>query len=278
MALSVVNLYSKVLPKTNCRECGFPTCLAFASMVVSEKHPLKNCPHIPADILARCEKELAEQYAEGKWLKRDLAEEALKWAKSRAASMTIADLPERIGGEVVMTESGEALKLPYFSGHILISPRQATRLDGGELSRLEQVFLFNHLAQGGFSEPCGNWKGFIEFPNTVSKAKTMTGQVEEPLIERFSGKKDELAQRALALGATLVPEQGGSADIAVLFTPLPRVPVILLFWDRVPGEDFQPQAKMMFDKTITEHLDIESIVFLSERIRQLLCEDSETNQ
>lgn len=37
MALSVVDLYKNVLPKTNCGDCGFPTCLAFASMVVSEK-------------------------------------------------------------------------------------------------------------------------------------------------------------------------------------------------------------------------------------------------
>jgi hypothetical protein len=44
-----------------------------------------------------------------------------------------------------------------------------------------------------------------------------------------------------------------------------------LFWDVIPGEAFEPEAKMMFDETITEHLDIESIVFLCERIRQMLC-------
>jgi len=42
MSLSVVDLYKKVLPKSNCKECGFGTCLAFASMVVSEKHPLSD--------------------------------------------------------------------------------------------------------------------------------------------------------------------------------------------------------------------------------------------
>ena len=29
MALSGLDIY-KLLPKTNCRQCGFPTCLAFA--------------------------------------------------------------------------------------------------------------------------------------------------------------------------------------------------------------------------------------------------------
>jgi hypothetical protein len=274
MALSVVDLYKTVLPKTNCRDCGFPTCLAFASIVVSEKHPLENCPHIPADILRRCKTELAEQYAEGKWLKRDLKEEALKWARSRAASMAVEDLPGRIGGELIRSDGGTVLKLPYFSEHLHIAGTTITRSDNSGLTRLEQVFVLNHLAQGGYSIPTGHWKGFIEFPNTVSKLVSMKAQVEEPLVEHFTGKKEELLTRALQLGARPLPGYQGSADVAVVFTALPRVPVALMFWEAIPTEDFQAQAKLMFDETITEHLDIESIVFLSERIRQMLCTSS----
>lgn len=272
MALSVVNLYKDILPKTNCRECGFPTCLAFASMVVSEKHPLKNCPHIDPDVLENCEKELEEQYAQGKWLKRDLAEDALAWARARAASMDIADLPLRIGGEIIGNGNKKGLKLPYFKSYIHIFGDRITHEDGSDMTRWEQVFILNHLAQGGISKPKGVWMGFIQFPNTVSKQVSMTSHVEEPLIQTFAGKIDELEKKALDLGGTLLPREEGSADLAIQFTPLPRVPVVLLFWDGVPGEDFEPQAKLMFDETVTEHLDIESIVFLSERIRQLLCE------
>ena len=64
MALSVVDLYKSVLPRTNCRDCGFPTCLAFAGKVVSEQYPLKNCPHIPPDVLVKSEAEPAERSAE----------------------------------------------------------------------------------------------------------------------------------------------------------------------------------------------------------------------
>ena len=34
---------------------------------------------------------------------------------------------------------------------------------------------------------------------------------------------------------------------------------------------FGATIKLLFDETVTEHLDIESIVFMSERLRQLLC-------
>jgi hypothetical protein len=234
---------------------------------------LKGCPHIAPDVLARCEAELEQQYAEGKWVKRDLAEDALKWARSRAASMDVEDLPERIGGEILVSGGEKGLKLPYFTDSVEIFGPRITRTDGMELTRWEQVFILNHIAQGGRTIPTGKWMGFIQFPNTVSKVITMRSQVEEPLITRFAGKKDELLLRSAAIGGVKLEQIEGSADVSMLFKPLPRIPVVLLFWDGIPGEEFEPQAKLMFDETVTEHLDIESIVFLSERIRQLLCGD-----
>jgi hypothetical protein len=45
----------------------------------------------------------------------------------------------------------------------------------------------------------------------------------------------------------------------------------LTFWDEVQSDGFPAEVKLLFDRTVTEHLDIESILFLSERLRQLLC-------
>lgn len=75
----------------------------------------------------------------------------------------------------------------------------------------------------------------------------------------------------MVLSALPMSTNASSADVAAVFRPLPRVPVVLLFWDAVPGDNVQSQAKLMFDETVAEHLDIESIVFLGERLRQLLC-------
>ena len=36
----------KLLPKTNCRECGRPTCLVFASLLTEGKTGLKDCPQL----------------------------------------------------------------------------------------------------------------------------------------------------------------------------------------------------------------------------------------
>ena len=272
MPLSVVDLYRDVLPKTNCGDCGFPTCLAFAGMVVSEMHPLANCPHLEPDSLEKYQSELQAQYASGQWLKRDTAQDALEWAKERAASMKIEDLPDRIGGKLIRKDNEYALKLPYFTDSIIITNNRIAKSDGSDLTRWEQVFIYNHMAQGGTRLPAGQWKGFQELPNTVSKIISMNKYVATPLIERFKGQPNQLLAAAEQIGGLDQTAATDSADLSLLFKPLPRIPITLLFWDEDQDEGFEAQAKLLFDETVTEHLDIESIVFLSERLRELLCE------
>ena len=45
MALSGLEIY-KLLPKTNCKDCGFPTCLAFAMKLAQKQVELAACPHV----------------------------------------------------------------------------------------------------------------------------------------------------------------------------------------------------------------------------------------
>ncbi|MHC5037058.1 MAG: acetyl-CoA decarbonylase/synthase complex subunit gamma [Planctomycetota bacterium] len=45
MALTGLQIY-KLLPKTNCKKCGFPTCLAFAMALAQKKVELAKCPDV----------------------------------------------------------------------------------------------------------------------------------------------------------------------------------------------------------------------------------------
>ncbi len=45
MALSGIQIY-KLLPRTNCKECGFPTCLAFAMKLAAKQVELSDCPYV----------------------------------------------------------------------------------------------------------------------------------------------------------------------------------------------------------------------------------------
>jgi len=52
MALSGIQIY-KLLPKTNCKECGFPTCLAFAMKLAAKQVELSSCPYVSDESKAK---------------------------------------------------------------------------------------------------------------------------------------------------------------------------------------------------------------------------------
>ena len=45
MGLTGIQIF-KLLPKTNCGECGVPTCLAFAMNLAAGKAELDACPYV----------------------------------------------------------------------------------------------------------------------------------------------------------------------------------------------------------------------------------------
>ena len=128
------------------------------------------------------------------------------------------------------------------------------------------------MAQGGSSRPSGEMKSFKEFPNTVSKIKSMNEHVETPLKETFASNTEKLIAACRASGGTDVSRQYESCDTAFHFAAFPNVPVVLLFWDEEDG--FEADIKLLFDKTVLDHLDIESIMFLSEHLCRMLIDEA----
>ncbi len=81
MALTGIQIF-KLLPKTNCKECGVPTCLAFAMSLAAGKAELTACPHVS-----------------------DEAKEALSEASAppiRPVTIGTGDSAVKVGGETVM--------------------------------------------------------------------------------------------------------------------------------------------------------------------------------
>jgi len=80
MALTGIEIF-KLLPKTNCKECGLPTCLAFAMALASGKAELAACPYVSDEVKDK----LAEASA----------------PPIRPVKMGAADAVKTIGGETV---------------------------------------------------------------------------------------------------------------------------------------------------------------------------------
>ncbi|MFA9405014.1 MAG: acetyl-CoA decarbonylase/synthase complex subunit gamma [Anaerolineales bacterium] len=54
MALSGLEIY-KLLPQTNCKDCNYPTCLAFAMKLAAKQAELKDCPHVSEEASQKLE-------------------------------------------------------------------------------------------------------------------------------------------------------------------------------------------------------------------------------
>ncbi len=81
MALTGIEIF-KLLPKTNCKECGVPTCLAFAMALAAGKAELSDCPYVSEE-----------------------AKEKLQEASAppiRAVTIGVGDTAVKAGGETVM--------------------------------------------------------------------------------------------------------------------------------------------------------------------------------
>src|SRR5512136_1369471 len=52
MPLTGIEIF-KLLPKTNCKDCGVPTCLAFAMALAAGKAELSACPHVSEESKAK---------------------------------------------------------------------------------------------------------------------------------------------------------------------------------------------------------------------------------
>jgi len=62
------------------------------------------------------------------------------------------------------------------------------------------------------------------------------------------------------LGGTIINQ----ADAAFVFNITPKIPIAVLYWEG--DEDFPPEAKLLFDKSITLHLTLDIIFSLAIEI------------
>jgi acetyl-CoA decarbonylase/synthase complex subunit gamma len=81
MALTGIQIF-KLLPKTNCGDCGVPTCLAFAMNLAAGKAELSACPHVSDE----AKEQLAEASA----------------PPIRAVTIGTGNTAVKVGGETVM--------------------------------------------------------------------------------------------------------------------------------------------------------------------------------
>ena len=130
MALTGIEIF-KMLPKTNCKECGFPTCLAFAMALASGKAELDKCPYVS-----------------------DEAKEKLAAASAppiRPVKLAMKDGVKTIGGETVMFRHEKTFFNPTIIAGV-VTTAACRRRGGQEAGSIHEIAV----RPGGSPAPSGN--------------------------------------------------------------------------------------------------------------------------
>ena len=257
----------KMLPRTNCKECGYPSCMAFATHVLRENENPDKCPYWSAEDLAAVKKALLEQGDDTAY--PDHLGAARKFVQEKIKDYNFSSLAVRLQAEFGCDEQGEYLRINLLGRFYRVGKEQVTLIDGGEHDLWEHVLLYNYIAEAGGRPLIGNWVPMESLPGSLAKRKVFASGCEDRIAAVFSGRGQALVRALTRLGARF-PELDSNADVAAVFYPLPLIPFQLLFWDADTEDGFPAQVKILFDETVLDYLDIESLVFLGQKSAERL--------
>ena len=250
----------KRTPKSNCGECGHPTCLAFAALAVKGVTDPRRCPYLHLDGL-----DLSQHGNNGAaqlHLKQEL--QLIEQLKHKVRPLDFARLADPLGAKWHQAEP-DTLRFDYLGQAVAFS-KSGVLLNGAtpEDPR-DQILLYNYVHSGGSTPPALDWIGLESLPNSISKVRTLAIYCENRLADHFSRfPLEAIVAAAAQLDARLHPET--PAALGLLIPVLPRVPHYLLYWQAEPEDGFAARAKVLFDRQVLDYLDLESLVFAAERM------------
>jgi len=267
-------------PKTNCGECGHPTCLAFAAAVTRAGAEINLCPYIELqgleETVLSSEKDmedLAEQVSE----EHDWA--LVKYLQEKVSNIDFGSIAGSVGAHWDEHDP-DVLSLRYLGQEVKLGKSEILLGNDTVVDPRDQILLYNYVHSCGGKKPDGTWIGMESLPNSISKIRTLATYCEKKIAKFLSGKP---AHVLIDLGGQLDgydgPSDLGSTATSSLVVPvLPMVPQYLLFWEEDTEVGIEAKAKVLFDHSVLDFLDLESLVFSAERFAERLVQLEKNNE
>jgi hypothetical protein len=121
----------------------------------------------------------------------------------------------------------------------------------------EQVLILHYLNSESFPEPSENWVAYREIPGAAFYHSSFLKRAVNPLINVFGANSDGLNKAAKKLDGTSLK----TGDASFEFHPFPKIPVRITLW--VGDEEFEPEANIVFDRSIEKMLSPEDIAWMA---------------
>jgi acetyl-CoA decarbonylase/synthase complex subunit gamma len=249
MALTGIEIFKK-LPKTNCGECGVPTCLAFAMKLAAGQAELAACPYVSEQAKA----ELQEASA----------------PPIRPMSIGVGDQALKLGGETVMFRHEKRFVSPTGIAVLVSDQMSDSEVDSrlkklGELKyeRVGLTLQADLVAIKGESGDPAKFEGLVkkvkdrldgkgvvlmsDDPKVLSAGAKVVADRKPLLYAATKANADAMAQLAKEISAPLAVKAGSLDELVELTTKLTAAGLKDLVLDsgaRTPRKALEDQIVM----------------------------------
>ncbi len=152
MRFGPIELY-KELPKTNCGDCGQPSCLAFATQVVGYGQDLRNCPHLDEARLQELSGIIQGQREDGIYVKKENHEITRDHLRNKIRDHDFKGIASALGATYLDENGVEALEIAYFDRVVKMTYTGIKDEESQEFDSWDEVLLyagighFNHTVE-----------------------------------------------------------------------------------------------------------------------------------
>ncbi len=245
----------QLLDKSNCRDCGEKTCLAFAGAVLTGHRRIEDCPKLDREIIERFSAPHRRQATD-----QD-QDDGLLALRKQLAAVDLVTAAERAGGR-------------FSDGHLTL------KVLGKDFSIDSQGNFFSdihinpwvvgplliYVLNGKGLPVSGRWVSFRELKGGQERYPLFQKRCEEVLKTVADAYTDLFDDMVHVFNGRQVDKQFRS-DISVVLYPLPKVPVMVCYW--LPEDGIESSINLFFDETADENLGIEAVFTLGAGLAQM---------
>jgi hypothetical protein len=244
----------KHLNRSNCKECGVQTCLAFATLVVNGEKKFADCPHLGKEASEALDKKIITRGRDKKM------EEMLEPLKKEISGVNFRRVAEGLGAGY----TNNRLSIKCLGKDFIVDSK-------GNVESLIHINswiagpLLKYIIMGGNEPLSGKWVSFEELKRASSVSQYFDRRCEEPFRQLAESHTDIFFDLINIFGGRSV--DGFPADYARVIYPLPKVPFLFLYWK--PDDQFDSKLKLLLDSTADRYLNIEFIIALGRGIVEM---------
>ena len=240
----------KLLNKSNCRECGSPTCLAFAAAVIQGGKQLSDCPHLEGNIIERFGNvQTVPQPPE------PYTDEPLKDLKKRLAAIDLSAAADRLGAKyrnnrLTVKVCGKDFSVDS-EGNFYSEIHVHSWITGP---------LLNYIIEGAGRPVTGKWVSFRELEGAKDWYRFFVHQCEKR-FKKVADTYTDLFEDMLYIFNGKRVENHYQSDVSLVLHPLPRLPILFCYWK--PEDGLESSLNIFFDSTASDNLHVEFIYSLA---------------